>query len=385
MTTLLQGGGKEAQKIGNLRLQAATGNIGSVPIKKEKPFGFDGDDARKEQQLLRKTNKEIANDKIIADAKIRIGKINALKIDLAGIAETNKLEAARAEHAGKTLNIKSQIAELEGKLATSISLEDTGTEKIALNQIIALKREQKSLDDAAQKALEASREKDLSWFADAMKINKASKKEQAEKAEVMKKMAEQAAEWQKRELELDLERTIGFQSALLGINTLSSAVDTLGQSLTDLAFGGNLEEWGNAWKAFAKQMIADLVKMAIRLLIVKSLTSLLGIGTGGVGFEKAGAITSLLLTTLGGVDTTNPPPKPSLKASGFNGTVSQPTTFTVGEEGAEEVMIKPRSKSGSGNIGGGGNTIIIQGDVYGEEKFMEAVRTANENLERSTV
>ncbi len=150
MTTLLQGGGKEAQKIGNLRLQAATGNIGSVPIKKEKPFGFDGDDARKEQQLLRKTNKEIANDKIIADAKIRIGKINALKIDLAGIAETNKLEAARAEHAGKTLNIKSQIAELEGKLATSISLEDTGTEKIALNQIIALKREQKSLDDAAQ-------------------------------------------------------------------------------------------------------------------------------------------------------------------------------------------------------------------------------------------
>jgi len=71
-------------------------------------------------------------------------------------------------------------------------------------------------------------------------------------------------------------------------------------------------------------------------------------------------------------------------ATGFEGTVTQPTSIMVGEEGAEDVMVKPRSKTGKAS-GSGGNTVIIQGDVYGEEKFMEAVRTANENLERSTI
>ena len=71
-------------------------------------------------------------------------------------------------------------------------------------------------------------------------------------------------------------------------------------------------------------------------------------------------------------------------ASGFEGTISQPTMIQVGEEGAEEVSIKPRAKMSAGSDKGG-LTVTINGDVYGEEKFMEAVREAHENLTRGTI
>jgi hypothetical protein len=72
-------------------------------------------------------------------------------------------------------------------------------------------------------------------------------------------------------------------------------------------------------------------------------------------------------------------------ASGFEGTISQPTTFTVGEEGPEKVSIEPRAKMSAGSDKGSGMTVIIQGDINGEEQFIERIRTANEEIDRRSM
>ena len=65
---------------------------------------------------------------------------------------------------------------------------------------------------------------------------------------------------------------------------------------------------------------------------------------------------------------------------GFEGVIDEPTQFTVGEAGAEMVTVTPLE--GVDNAGGGGNTIVIQGNVMTDdfvenelaEKIAEAVR-----------
>jgi hypothetical protein len=54
----------------------------------------------------------------------------------------------------------------------------------------------------------------------------------------------------------------------------------------------------------------------------------------------------------------------------------------VGEEGAEEVMVRPRAKMSAGSDKGAGMTVIIQGDINGEEQFIDRIRSANEEIER---
>jgi len=194
---------------------------------------------------------------------------------------------------------------------------------------------------------------------------------------------ENLIEWRTIEKELGIESSIAFQGTILAVDTLVSSVDTLGASLAHLTLGGNLKEFGEMWKSFAKQMIADLIKMAVKMLLVKAISTSLGIGTGGIGFAGASAFSGALLSGLGGVDTSNPAPQ--RKASGFQGIVSQPTTFTVGEEGAEEVMVRPRAKMSAGSSKGAGMTVIIQGDINGEEQFIDRIRSANEEIERRSM
>ena len=70
-------------------------------------------------------------------------------------------------------------------------------------------------------------------------------------------------------------------------------------------------------------------------------------------------------------------------AKGFEGNISEPTSIMVGEEGAEHVSITHRSQVGkASNSSGGSTTIIIQGDINGEEQFIDRIRSANEEIER---
>jgi hypothetical protein len=57
----------------------------------------------------------------------------------------------------------------------------------------------------------------------------------------------------------------------------------------------------------------------------------------------------------------------------------------VGEEGAEEVMVRPRAKMSAGSSQGEGMTVIIQGDINGEEQFIDRIRSANEEIERRSM
>ena len=73
-------------------------------------------------------------------------------------------------------------------------------------------------------------------------------------------------------------------------------------------------------------------------------------------------------------------------ASGFEGRVNQPTNILVGEEGPEDVMIKPRAKTGGSS--GGGDTIIhlnVAGDINGEEQFIQRVRSAEQEISRRSM
>lgn len=72
-------------------------------------------------------------------------------------------------------------------------------------------------------------------------------------------------------------------------------------------------------------------------------------------------------------------------ATGFEGTVTQPTSIMVGEEGAEDVMIKPRSKAGKSGSDGAVININVAGDINGEEQFIQRLNRGLEELDRRTV
>jgi hypothetical protein len=259
--------------------------------------------------------------------------------------------------------------------AADLVLEQIDLDKKALESKIAT-------EIAAKKAVETSKD-EIKTLEAIIKAKAVEEKLTKDQTEALREYYENLAEWHKLEIELGIERSIAFQGTLLAVDTLVSSVDTLGASLANLTLGGNLKEFGAMWKSFAQQMIADLIKMAIKMLIVKAISTSLGISTGGIGFAGGNMFSGALLEGLGGVDTSNPAPQ--RKASGFQGVISQPTTFTVGEEGAEEVMVRPRAKMSAGSSQGEGMTVIIQGDINGEEQFIDRIRSANEEIERRSM
>jgi len=163
----------------------------------------------------------------------------------------------------------------------------------------------------------------------------------------------------------------------ISFNSLSSAIDGLGDAFVESALRG-----GDAWNGFGtlmgdilKQMVAQLIAATIKLLLFRAITA--AIDPTGAGAKFA---VPLLANALG----QEVPNAFSSKAQGMNSRVSKPTTLMVGESGPEDVLITPRAKT-SANNSGGGVTVNINGDVFGAEKFNEAVRMANDANNRNLV
>ena len=169
-------------------------------------------------------------------------------------------------------------------------------------------------------------------------------------------------------------------SLTVSFNALSSSIDALGDAFVNSALRG-----GEAWNNFGtvmgdilKQMVAQLISAIIKLLVFKAITAALSAYAGGpVANMAVGVAASAFSQQV-------PQAFQQKKAQGMNSMVTKPTNLMVGESGPEDVIIKPRSKSSSV---GSGNTIQvnINGDVFGAEKFTEAVRVAQDKLNRDLV
>jgi len=199
-----------------------------------------------------------------------------------------------------------------------------------------------------------------------------------EKLREQLKIQREAAALRREEMDFSDELTEALisQASLqtAAVNSVMAAVSGLSHALADLAFGGTLDDFGKAMINTLKAIVAQLIKTVIVSMLLKAI---LGQPVpSGLALAPTGGTDPLT----GLFDFVTP------RATGFNGVVSQPTKLLVGESGPEEVMIKPRSRMNSGGSGSEKSvTVVINGDVYGEQKFMEAVRVANENLSRETI
>ncbi len=136
----------------------------------------------------------------------------------------------------------------------------------------------------------------------------------------------------------------------------------------------------NAFGDFAKKMTADLISLTIRLLIFKTVLAAFGGGfslAGGFNFASQGGkgFQDLALSAFGG--------KLQKNAAGTDEMVRGPKLFLAGEGGVpERVKISSGSRS---NESSGGQTFIIQGDVYDYDKFQRKVKQAQETNRKAFV
>jgi len=183
-----------------------------------------------------------------------------------------------------------------------------------------------------------------------------------------------------KELALFLvESSVLFHGMGIVVNGLNSSFTILGNNITDVftEAGFSFTKLKDEFGTMVKQILADLIAMLIKLAVFKILLASFG-GTGaGFGFAGVSTIGGAILQGLGGSEQPN--------ATGMNRRVSKPTNILVGESGPEDVIIKPRTKSGSMGNSNGGVTVNINGDVFGAEKFNEAVRMANDANNRNLV
>lgn len=152
-----------------------------------------------------------------------------------------------------------------------------------------------------------------------------------------------------------------------------------GESMVSALTGG-----GNAFKEFntlfgdiAKHIIASITAMIVKMLVFRTIMMALGLApVGALGFNPTGSFfKDAMLSSMGGQVKTN--------ATGGDTMVNQPTWFLAGEEGPENVRVTPRAKSSS--QGGGGITVVIQGDVMDGNKFQEAIELAERRMNRRYV
>jgi len=145
--------------------------------------------------------------------------------------------------------------------------------------------------------------------------------------------------------------------------------------LSEGLLSGKQNPWkgiSDAFGDFAKKMVADLIALTLKLLIFRTVLSLVTGGgsgfLGGFGFASQGGSGFLdgALGMLGG--------KEQKFASGTDMVVRGATTFVAGEAGMERVRVTPRAKMNESE--GGGMSITIQGDVYDYDKFQRKVKQA---------
>jgi TP901 family phage tail tape measure protein len=167
-----------------------------------------------------------------------------------------------------------------------------------------------------------------------------------------------APEWGTRFMEM----ATGIDMATLAVNNLNGAADSLSSKLSNdlVSSVAGVKtayiEWGEIGKQIAVKLIADLISLSIRFAVLQAITAT---------NPAAGSFLAFAGNQFGGKF-----------ASGGTKTVRQPTSFLAGEAGKEKVTVTPRSRVNRDN--GGGDIIVqINGDVYGAEKFNEAVAVAN--------
>ena len=152
----------------------------------------------------------------------------------------------------------------------------------------------------------------------------------------------------------------------LGMDALGESTNLFGDYIVD-AFLGHGDAFSNFQDAFgnlAKSFVSQLIAMEIRLLAFKAAMALFGVvsGAGPVGPGNIG-ITDL----------------PIFAANGFDGVVNKPQMFVAGEAGPERVTVTPLGKgAASGQDGSSGMTIVVQGDIYNAEKFIDKINQSNE-------
>jgi hypothetical protein len=172
------------------------------------------------------------------------------------------------------------------------------------------------------------------------------------------------------DLQTELEPVqILIDNLTLSMDALGGSTQLFGEYLVDsfLGHGDAFSDFQDAFGNLAKQFVADLIAMELRILAFKTALKLFAF------FTTAGTASAL---QPGAPDLANMPI--TLAANGFDGVVNRPRLFMAGEGGEpERVKITPLSKMGS--EGGGGNTYItVQGDVFDTEKLVDKIALTNE-------
>ena len=175
----------------------------------------------------------------------------------------------------------------------------------------------------------------------------------------------------------DEMRSIGFVLQNVA-HAANLAADAIAFNLVE-AFSTGKKEFVSFKDVFAQiiqKLISDVISFLIRLVILKGILAAFG-PTGGPGaFAVAGGATS----GLNGFAKLFVQQGLNFQASGTDQVVRKPTLFVAGESGAERVKVTPRSKMNQEGESGSGLVININGDIYGEERFMRAVKIAEQRI-----
>ena len=161
------------------------------------------------------------------------------------------------------------------------------------------------------------------------------------------------------------EFSLEAEAAKTLIGGLESGVQQLSEGLANNLVGaiGGVKtatvDFGEIFKGVMIQLVAQMTQVLIRMAAMRLALAVFG---GPVAAAPIGDF---------GVSAFS-----NVAASGMTKTVRQPTPFLAGESGKETVTITPRARVNRANSGGD-IVVNINGDVYGAEKFNEAVAVAN--------
>jgi len=178
----------------------------------------------------------------------------------------------------------------------------------------------------------------------------------------------------------DLQRNVGDYG-----NLQNKIVDSLKRGYQDTfeIFGEgivsqelSLESLGEAYKSMFVTILRALGdEFLARAVAATAMAFIPGLQSAGAGAAGLYAASALAYTASGAV---------SAFANGGSFVADQPTLALFGENGPETVDIQPVPKVGPpGAYSGGGQSIVINGDVYGYADFAQKVKEATSRATRT--
>jgi TP901 family phage tail tape measure protein len=164
------------------------------------------------------------------------------------------------------------------------------------------------------------------------------------------------------------ELNVTVELLSFGFESMLAASDAFTDKFVDNLFAGKnaFHDFGEVFKGISASIIKELISMGVRMLAFRAITALFGGPAAAIG---AGAFTPIF----GG----SPIPF-NAAANGYDGMVKGPHMFLAGEAGPERVTITPLGKGGAASNSGSGMTIVVQGDIYNAEKFIDKINQSNE-------